>query len=192
MSDLELTSHPSRLRPAVLVVLACLLGAGVIVGAAMLAGNEGAKAPQPGPAAKEKQADDEPPPSVSAYELWAMARDNALAAEEKFRGKPLRVTGTVGRVGDDNGYYVGLMTVEGAGALPTEQIARMSAQQKKWFNEGYPPNVLCFLAPSARQTAAPLKKGKVASIVGVYGGTKKDESVYKGYVVILKDCSVAP
>jgi hypothetical protein len=66
----------------------------------------------------------------------------------------------------------------------------MTAQERKWYNEGYPPNVLCYFADAAQAAGAQRPKGQ-AKVLGRCAGVTRDPAVWKGYVVTLLDCRPA-
>jgi hypothetical protein len=123
--------------------------------------------------------------TLSAAGLWQEFGANPLQADSKYKGKVLKVTGTVRTVepNERGRYFVGF-EVFPQGSLPAGQ----SDQQKKWFNEGYPPMVICYLDPAMRSKFEEVKKGQRIEVLGRCVGRKKDPSGLKDYIVVLKDC----
>jgi hypothetical protein len=82
--------------------------------------------------------------------------------------------------------------VTGDQILSTAAYARLSSQEKQWYNQGYPPNVVCYLAPEALGAFAALKKGSPVRVVARCKGKRKDDSVWSGQKVVLEECVLAP
>ncbi len=66
----------------------------------------------------------------------------------------------------------------------------MTAEEKKWFNEGYPPDVVAQFPASRQDQLAKLKKGETVFVVGRVTGRKNSVGVPKGYVVEMEECEV--
>ena len=133
-----------------------------------------------------------PPPlgapvaSVSAETLWD-AYDLGPAVAARYTGKVVEVKahGRVARDTIDRPYF-GAVVVKATGRT----TPRMSAEQRQWEKEGYPPSVRCYLAPDQ---AAPLEKeGGDQDVVlrGICTGRKDRDDVYRGYIVELDNCVV--
>ena len=67
------------------------------------------------------------------------------------------------------------------------QLAKLKPQQRKWEEDGYPPNVLCY--PAADQAALEaLPADRDVTLRGVCKGRREDDGKYMGYVVVVTDC----
>jgi hypothetical protein len=63
----------------------------------------------------------------------------------------------------------------------------MSEQERKWFHEGYPPNVVCYIAQGAENPFAVLKEDMEVKLVGKVIGSRKAPA-WRGHIVELEDC----
>jgi hypothetical protein len=121
--------------------------------------------------------------------LWEEYGENQIAADKKYKSKvvELLITPEYVRKDDKSGrFYVGAPTVDRAILSPAE-YRRLSPKQRKWYDEGYPANVLCYI-PAANQDAfaKPLPKDELVRIRARVIGRKKAD-VFQGYVVELED-----
>jgi len=130
-----------------------------------------------------------PVATMSALALYDEYKKNALGADAAYKGKWVRVSGRVEKIeaGDSGRYVLGFGIFANIG-LPVATVERMSPQQKKWFSEGYPPNVLCYIAPVAQKQFSGVKRDDKIDIIGRSAGMKNDSSVFSGLVVILEEC----
>ncbi len=139
-------------------------------------------------AAEEKKPLPQPAAIVTAYQLWEEYGDNALGTDARYKGKPVQVTGVVKKIQQADGrYFVGLEVIRRY-FVTKYAYATMTPQERKWCDEGYPPNVICYIGQNGRDRFAKLKELDEVQIVGVCQGSKKDHDVWKGYIVILEDC----
>lgn len=129
---------------------------------------------------------------VSAYDLWTAYGDNAAAADAKYKGKWVRSAGSVGSIRPDGNKYRLGFTVVASGSVDERVYQTMTAQEKKWFNEGYPPGVVATFTADRRASVAGLKKDQAATVTGRCEGRVDDPAAFQGYYVILADCEVAP
>src|SRR5207249_9191161 len=83
-----------------------------------------------------------------ASQVWSDYGENAVKADSFYKGKYVQLKGEVRCVQTDaNGrYYVGFVAPVDFGGVSKARYNRMTPQEKKWFNEGFPPNVICYLA----------------------------------------------
>jgi hypothetical protein len=128
-----------------------------------------------------------PETQADAGQLWDAYEENAIAADQKYKGKVIRIKGTVSRITSDT---IGFGKVEAAGLSPAA-YARLTPQEKKWFKEGYPPNIVCKIDPRFREQFAQAKRDKPFALIGRCLGSFPDANVYKGMVVKLEDCRPA-
>ena len=127
-------------------------------------------------------------PAVIAPGLWMEYGNNQAAADGKYLGKKIITGGPVRVVRqDEKGYYIGFGVVESA-AVTTAQYKQLTEQQKKWYNEGYPPGVICYFAAGEEKNMATVKTGSAIAIKGKCAGLKRDEQSYKGYIVVVEGC----
>ena len=131
--------------------------------------------------------------STGAPGLWEEYGNNAVQADAKYKDKSIKLTGSVASVRtDEKGRYFVGFSVVASGAVSKATYDAMSPQQKKWFNEGYPPNVVCYIAAEAKAAFAAAKPETMIELIGTCRGMKSDDSVWRGYVVVLEDCKLAP
>ena len=134
-----------------------------------------------------------PVATFAAPGLFEEYEKNALAADAKYKDRPVEVAGIVGKVEADaqRRYFVGFVIIEYPG-VSQARYNRMTPQEKKWYNEGYPPNVIGYISPQVQADFAQLKKGDSVRIVGRCKGRQHvGPSVWKDFVVILDDCVLA-
>jgi hypothetical protein len=137
-----------------------------------------------------------PSPDVSSRERFnarALWDDyaNAVQADLDCKDKILQVTGIVRCLAkDDRGrWYIGFQVFEPV-SVPASRLRSMSAKEKMWFQEGHPPLVICYLAPSEGADRLPIRKGQSVQVVGRCLGRVKDPSGFKEYLVVLDSCRV--
>jgi hypothetical protein len=118
---------------------------------------------------------------------------NVAQADLDCKGKTLQVTGIVRCVAkDDRGRaYVGFQVFEPI-QVPASRLRTMSAKEKTWFGEGYPPLVICYLDSSERPDYLQINKGQTVEVTGRCLGRVKDPSGFKEYMVVLDSCRVMP
>jgi hypothetical protein len=118
---------------------------------------------------------------------------NAAQADLDCKGKTLQVTGIVRCVAkDDRGRaYIGFQVFEPV-KVPASRLRTMSAKEKLWFGEGYPPLVICYLESSERADNLQINKGQTVQVTGRCLGRVKDPSGFKEYMVVLDSCRVMP
>ncbi len=115
---------------------------------------------------------------------------NAAQADLDCKGKMLQVSGVVRCVAkDDRGRpYIGFQAFDPV-HVPASRLRSLSAKEKMWFGEGYPPLVICYLDPSERADL-PISKGQTVQVIGRCLGRVKDPSGFKEYLVVLDSCRV--
>jgi hypothetical protein len=131
-----------------------------------------------------------PVASLTAVKLWDAFDLDPADAAVKYTDKVVEVTarGRIARDSLDRPYF-GVEAVKPTG----RKTPRMTAQERLWEKEGYPPSVRCYLAPDAVAVLENLPPDRDVVLCGVCTGRKNVENVYRGYVVELTDCTaVAP
>jgi len=133
---------------------------------------------------------------ISADHLFDAYLENPIAADARYKNKPIRITGYVTAVGKDKQgrQYVGLGPFVAHPVSP-EELAKKSPREQKWLREGYPPNVICYVDPAKQAEFAKVKPKKLDSdliVVGLVQGERKDPNVRLGVVVTVANCVVAP
>jgi hypothetical protein len=141
--------------------------------------------------------------SILGQEASSQERFNARALWDEYanfaqadldcKGKTLQVTGIVRCVAkDDRGRaYIGFQVFEPI-QVPASRLRTMSAKEKMWFGDGYPPLVICYLESSERADNLHINKGQTVQVMGRCLGRVKDPSGFKEYVVVLDSCHVIP
>lgn len=130
----------------------------------------------------------EPVAKLSAVHFFNEYSDNPIRADEKYKGKPVQLTGEVGSISSDS---IGFHKQEGFREMSMTTYDRLSDRAKKIFNEGYEPNVVCKLDPAFKSQFADAKKGKQLTLAGRVVGESKDPEAWQGRVVILEMCRPA-
>jgi hypothetical protein len=108
-----------------------------------------------------------PYPEVAAVTLFDAFHDNVVAADQKYRNKPLAVKGTVGRI-DREG-------------LGFDVVADGTYH-------GYPPSVECRFHPTRRDELAGVKKGASVTVVGTCTGSREDSRAWQKVIVTVDGC----
>ena len=107
------------------------------------------------------------------------------AIEVRFR---VRQAVALAKLTDDrHRAYIGCQVFESA-KVPASRLRTMSAKEKTWIQEDYPPLVICYLVPTEQSKLATLKKGQTVQLLGRCLGRVKDPSGFKDYVVVLDSC----
>ena len=129
----------------------------------------------------------EPSASISAVALWQQYGSNALAVDAKYKDRELLMSGGVHEVGKarDGRYYVGFYVVL-SGAVDESTYDNMSARERRWWAEGYPPNVICYLAKGSEQDFAGVQPGDNVRVRAKVVGVKQTDDVWRGYIVELE------
>ena len=128
-----------------------------------------------------RPASSEEPVVVEVTELVEAYFRNELAADQKYRGKSVKITSVpevIGRDADGRP-YVGMYRIQRINPL-----------------EMHPPALRCYLSPSGEAQVANLKPGQPVAFQGVCKGKKKD-GLNRGipgydFVVVVEDCDVLP
>lgn len=129
------------------------------------------------------------PLKVDPEYLWQAYGDNQPSADGAYRGKLLEFTVGNHKVMSNEGTYcIGIKTVEHQLGYTPAQFNALSEQQKRWFQEGYPPTVLCYLASQNAGQSAKVTNG--SKLRGTCTGRRDDSSVLNGYVVVLRECEI--
>ena len=131
--------------------------------------------------------DTKPVASLNAVQLWDEYGANGLAADGKYKGQYVELSGSVRNVQQGKGdrYFVGFAVVSPA-ALPDEEYNALNSREKKWFTEGYPPNVECYLSPTEHSVFANVKEGQSIKVVAKVVG-RRTADVWGSYMVELED-----
>jgi hypothetical protein len=116
---------------------------------------------------------------------------NVIQADLDCKGKALQVTGIVRSVAkDDRGRsYIGFQVFDPI-QVPAGRLRSMSGKEKMWFQEGYPPLIICYLDSSERADLLQISKGQTVQVVGRCLGRVKDPSGFKEYIVVLDCCRI--
>jgi hypothetical protein len=145
----------------------------------------------------EKPVEPAPPPppppqvvpvaSVSAVTLWDAFELDPAAAAARYSDKlvEIKARGRVGRDSLDKPYF-GAVVVKARGR-PTPG---MTAEQKLWEKEGYPPSVRCYLSPEQAATLETAPADEEVTLRGICTGRKSRGEVYHGYIVDLENCTI--
>ncbi len=125
----------------------------------------------------------------NARALWDEYGSNVIQADLECKGKTLQVEGVIRTVAkDDRGRpYVGFQAFEPA-TVATSRLRTLSSKEKTWYQEGFPPLVICYLDSAEMNKSADVKKGQAVQLTGRCLGRVKDPSGFKDYVVVLDSC----
>lgn len=131
----------------------------------------------------------EPVAKLSAIDLFNEYGANTLAADKKYKGKLIEVTGWGVIARDGERYTFGFEVIVFPG-MTQAQLARLSAREQKWFRDGkYPPNVIAKLNSEGEKGAADYKSGQTVRVTGFVRGTKKAD-VWRDHIVEMDDCDL--
>jgi hypothetical protein len=169
------------------LLLLALCGGGATIGYLALRSKSPADAGRnDGP---QKKPLGEPVAKLKAQQLFYEYGENELAADGRYAGKTLCISGELHAAKKDSQgrYCVGFVTMEFPG-MSERAYAKLSPRDKKWFNEGYPPNVVCYIDPDAQGAFAKLPAMSERAIIGRCVGRHADSEVGRGYIVVLEDC----
>ncbi len=125
----------------------------------------------------------------NARALWDEFGGNALQADREYKGTNLQLTGIVRCIASDDRDrpYVGFQVFEPV-TVPASRLKMMSAKEKTWYLDGFPPLVICYLDSTDRSELATVKKGQTIQLAGRCLGRVKDPSGFKDYVVVMDSC----
>ena len=158
-----------------------LMGLVLVVVVLSKRGGDGQPTNNPPPILADKE---KPTIKMQATQLWDEYLNNAIAADEKYKGKTIEVNGGEFAMSSDS---VGFVIVSAPG-LTNAEYNRLSERQRKWFNKGYPPNIVCKIDPAFRSGFAKVKNRASFTIIGKCVGSHRDEEVWSGMVVVLEGC----
>ncbi len=126
-----------------------------------------------------------PVASVAADTLWD-AFNLGPAVANRYAGKVVEVKahGRLARDTIDRPYFGAVIVTPHGRTAPG-----MSAEQRQWEKDGYPPSVRCYLSP---EQAATLEKEGDQDVLlrGICTGRKDRDDVYLGYIVEMDNCVV--
>jgi hypothetical protein len=105
-------------------------------------------------------------PEVHTGQLFDAYEANVVAADQRFRDRPLKVRGTVQRIERDG---LGLNVVADD-------------------YDKYLPNIQCRFHPTTQHELARVKKGQPVTVLGTVTGSRKDASAWHELVVTLDGC----
>jgi len=187
------TSFPAAwLGLPILVVL--ILAVAVAAGGALAACVWFAASAPPPPSAVVEPAvpvsdDINPVATLSAVELWGAFEKNADEGDAKYKGKWVNISGNVvAATKEGNTVSVGLQVATGT-ALRVEELKDLSDRERRWYKEGFPPNVVCYSAVGAEGRLAALRRGDRVELAGLVVG-RKTADVWHDYIVLLEGCRV--
>lgn len=130
-----------------------------------------------------------PVAKVTAIALFEEYGKNPLAADNKYKGKYVEVSGSGQVKQAGGGYSFGFEVIYPAPGT-AKQLAGLSAREQEWFRAGaYPPNVVARLNSAGETAAAKTARGTPVQVVGRVAGSRTADA-WKDYVVELEDCSL--
>lgn len=153
----KLMTHKSPIVPLAAVFLLWL---GLILGCTNLPQNKPASSSPGSSSSTSSSSPSEPPLSITALALANAYEDNEVAADQKYNGKTLLVTGKIGSI--DTILDHTSVTLKG------KDLSIVSVQ--------------CFVGDSQKNAVAALHKGQTITVQGTCDG--------KGLNVEIKDCVV--
>lgn len=119
---------------------------------------------------------------INAITLWTEFKDKPEIAEKKYQDKTLEITGAVAKIDiKKEEVTIGLAVLKNRPASPSD-YAKLTPQEKKWSDEGYPPNVTIKLSEANRGQAEKLKKEDNVTIQARLIG-REDAEVWQGFTV---------
>jgi hypothetical protein len=125
----------------------------------------------------------------NACALWDEYGTNVIQADLECKEKTIEVEGIVLSVAkDDRGRtYIGFQVFEPT-TVAASRLRTLTAKEKTWYQEGFPPLVICYLDPAEKNKSADIKKSQRLQLTGRCLGRVKDPSGFKDYVVVLDSC----
>jgi hypothetical protein len=127
----------------------------------------------------------------NARALWEEFGGNISQADLDYKGKLVQVTGIIRTASSDdkNRPYLGFQVFEPV-TVPDSRIQAMKGKEKSWYQEGFPPLVLCYFDSEEKDRLASVLKGQTCQLAGRCLGRVKDPSGFKDYVVVLDSCRI--
>lgn len=182
---------PAGLLAALVAAVAVLAGVAVTSkprpAAVVAEGGRAPKAPPPvaakpeppPPAAVAPKPEPKPEPAkdetivakLNCVPFWEEYGKNVAAADMKYKGKLVQLTGRIERVDKDNdGYFVSLVCVSG---------------------EGWGPNVVCRFGQDDAAEFAKIKPQEGVTLVARVVGYRRSAAAFREYAVDLKDARIS-
>jgi hypothetical protein len=125
-------------------------------------------------------------PAVRAVKLWDAFDLDPGQARTLYAGHTVTVTARGRLLRDAEGRpYFGAELIK-----PGTKKGRLTPREQRWEREGYPPNVLCYLAPDQAAALEGVPPEREVVLRGTCVGRRDEPNVYRGYVVVLEDCRV--
>lgn len=113
----------------------------------------------------------DPGPAVQADFLWSDYAENPIAGDRNYKGRRVRVTLYVDRIGqDERGMFVRLRAYDSSN-YDTDAVA-------------------CYCRPDQADTLQVLRPGRVVTAVGTCRGKVEDARFWKSTSVVLEDCEL--
>jgi hypothetical protein len=113
------------------------------------------------------------PISMSAWDLFREYGDNEIGADAKYKGKLIKLSGTLEEISSDaTGRYLGLAKV-GDAAHPTSSE---------------PPGIRAYVGGGPANAFTSAKKGTPVVLVGKVRGKKTWPGAWQGYLVFIDEC----
>jgi hypothetical protein len=113
------------------------------------------------------------------------AFDDTGNGRRKFGGKMVELSGPATVSKDFEGRpYVGLSVVTPRKLTP-EQLEKLPPRERAWEQNGYPPNIRCYVDRKIADLVAGLPDGTSVTVRGVVRDRREDAGVYMGYYVIV-------
>jgi hypothetical protein len=123
------------------------------------------------------------PPAISARELFRLYQESLAQADERYRGRVVRVRGQVTPAPGDEGICVaGLVTFE------PEELPPAAYPEPVRSLVG----VLLRAGPSRRADFQALDSGAAVEVEGRCAGWRPGPTAHLGGVVVLEDCRLVP
>jgi len=127
--------------------------------------------------------------TIDAASLWRAYGQNVVAADGQYTGKQIKVTGTADKIAADaDGHYFVALFTPSMPPLSPQQVASLTPQQAKWFNQGCPPAVIGYLDNDKRADFAAVKPRQKIEVSAIAKGMKTDREAMQGYVIVLERC----
>lgn len=128
-------------------------------------------------------------PVIETGDWWTAYQKNPIAADEMYKGKWVQIQGKVDQITSDS---LGFGAQSGFSEISPARYNSMTALERKHFNDGYDPNLICEIDPAYRHTFRAAEKGKPFGLIGRVSGIKKGTDSIEGWTMFLKDCRGVP
>lgn len=128
-------------------------------------------------------------PRIPIKEVFPEYTKNPITADAKYKGKTITVSATVDRITPTT---LGFFAQSGFYELSLENYRKLTPKEKKRFNEGYEPSLICETDPEQKASFAGAEKGKKFTLIGRCVGVRTGTDSVEGWSLVLEKCRGVP